>query len=131
MTDHPLKKLIQDAEEAISKKDFDGLMRFYADDAILVVRPGMTASGKDQIRNALHTIEAHFDHAVKFRQGKMEVLEAGDTALVVMDTILEVVTPDAYEIATTRRATYVFRRSASGEWLCAIDNAYGTGFLDE
>jgi ketosteroid isomerase-like protein len=28
-----------------------------------------------------------------------------------------------------RRATYVFRRSNSGKWLCAIDNSYGTDLL--
>jgi len=30
----------------------------------------------------------------------------------------------------TRRATYVFKKSAGGKWLCAIDNSYGTDLLD-
>ena len=52
MSDHPLKALIEAADRSISAKDFDGLMRFYADDATLVVKAGMCAKGKDQIRKA-------------------------------------------------------------------------------
>ena len=41
----------------------------------------------------------------------MEVLEAGDSALVIMESTLD-------------------HRDADGRWLCAIDNSYGTALLD-
>ncbi|MBB4577568.1 YybH family protein [Rhizobium lentis] len=72
MSDHPLKALIESADRSISAKDFDGLMRFYTDDATLVVKAGMYAKGKDQIRKAFEAISAHFQGKLKVRQGRME-----------------------------------------------------------
>ncbi|MEX5405877.1 nuclear transport factor 2 family protein [Stenotrophomonas sp. WED208] len=130
MSDHPLKTLIEAADRSISAKDFDGLMRFYTDDATLVVKPDMYARGKDQIRRAFEAISAHFDGQLKVRQGKIEVIEGGDTALVVMETWLDTAGEDGSATSTVRRATYVFRRESSGNWLCAVDNSYGTALLD-
>lgn len=127
MSDHPLKQLIKAADEAITAEDFDSLMAFYADDATLVVKPGMNASGKDQIRKAFVAIAAHFKNQLKVRQGRMEIIEGADTALVIMETFLD--TGDQSE-PIVRRATYVFRKSEAGRWLCAVDNSYGTSILD-
>ncbi len=127
MTDHPLKQVIEAADRAITAEDFDGLMDFYAEDATLVVRPGLTASGKDRIRKAFEAIAAHFNNRLKVRQGRMKVIEGGDTALVIMETLLE--TEDG-DVPIVRRATYVFRKSVTGRWLCVIDNSYGTSLLD-
>jgi uncharacterized protein (TIGR02246 family) len=127
MSDHPLKQLIQAADQAITAEDFDSLMEFYADDATLVVKPGMNASGKEQIRKAFVAIAAHFKNQLKVRQGRMEIIEGGDTALVIMETFLD--TGDQNE-PIVRRATYVFRKSETGRWLCAVDNSYGTSILD-
>jgi ketosteroid isomerase-like protein len=54
-------------------------------------------------------------------QNGMEVLESGDTALVLANTVISAPNFPSME----RKATYVFRKSPSGEWLCSIDNSYG------
>ena len=41
MSPHPLRTLIETCDAAISRRDFDALMAFYAEDAALVVKPGM------------------------------------------------------------------------------------------
>ena len=41
MSQHPLRTLIETCDAAISRRDFDALMAFYAEDAALVVKPGM------------------------------------------------------------------------------------------
>jgi uncharacterized protein (TIGR02246 family) len=128
MSDHELKQIIEAADRAITAEDFDGLMEFYAEDATLVVRPGLHATGKVQIRKACEAIAAHFKNQLKVRQGKMQVIEGGDTALVIMETVLET---EAQEKPIVRRATYVFRKSRAGRWLCVVDNSYGTSLLDE
>lgn len=128
MSDHELKQIIEAADRAITAEDFDGLMEFYAEEATLVVRPGLFATGKDQIRKACEAIAAHFKNQLKVRQGRMQVIEGGDTALVIMETILET---EAQEEPIVRRATYVFRKSRAGRWLCVVDNSYGTSLLDE
>jgi ketosteroid isomerase-like protein len=41
---------------AIKNEDFDTLMAYYTDDAVLVVKPGMIAKGKDEIKKAFIAI---------------------------------------------------------------------------
>lgn len=132
MSDHVLKNVIEAADRAITAENFDALMDFYAEDATLVVKPGLNATGKAQIHKAFVAIADHFKHQIKVKQGAMKVIEGGDTALVIMETILDVVDVDVDAASTsiTRRATYVFRRDTNGKWLCVIDNSYGTNLLD-
>jgi uncharacterized protein (TIGR02246 family) len=129
MTFHPVKKLIEDADKAITSEDFDTLMDFYADDAILVIKPGMTASGKDQIRKAFVAIAEYFKHSLVVKQGEMQVLQGGSTALVPMETVVESMDDEGKKTSTTRRATYVFREGSDNQWLCVVDNSYGTDLL--
>ncbi len=130
MTSQALQTVIEAADRAISAEDFDGLMTFYAEDATLVVQPGMAVTGKTRIRKAFEAIADHFNHRLTVRQGPMEVFEGGDTALVVMKTFLDTVDSDGWDLTLVRRASYVFKRSDSGEWLCTVDNSYGTDLLD-
>ncbi len=129
MAEHELVRLIKAADTAITTEDFDTLMTFYADDALLVVKPGMIARGKEQIRRAFVKIAEHFRHTVDVSQGETVILENGDTALVIMETVVSSMDADGKPVAVTRRATYVFRRGAEGKWLCVVDNSYGTDLL--
>lgn len=127
---HPLKTLIEASDRAITAEDFDAVTEFYADDATLVVRPGLNVSGKPAIRRAFAAIAAHFNHSLKVGQGDMVVLEGADTALVLMESTLDAVDKAGADVSTVRRATYVFRKGEDGRWLCAIDNSYGTDLLN-
>ena len=131
MPSHPLQQLIEAADRAITAEDFDTLMDVYAEDATLVVKPGMHAVGKEQIRRAFDAIGAYFNHSLVVRPGKMVVTEGGDTALVIMETHLEITGSDGSTTSTSRHATYVFRKSLDGKWLCVIDNSYGTDLLKD
>ena len=55
------------------------------------------------------------------QQQGMSILESGDTALVLANTV--VTAPNMP--STVRKATYVFNRTPTGTWLCSIDNSYG------
>jgi len=87
----------------------------------------MNATGKEQIRKAFVAIAAHFKNQLKVRQGRMTVIEGADTALVIMEILLDT---EGQKEPIVRRATYVFRKSDGGRWLCAVDNSYGTSILD-
>jgi uncharacterized protein (TIGR02246 family) len=130
MASHPLLTLIQSADRAITAEDFDALMAFYTDDAVLVVKPGLNVAGKEKIRAAFVRIAAYVGHTMRVGQGRFEVLETGDAALVIMESTLDYVDPSVQAVHANRRATYVFRREADDQWLCAIDNSYGTALLD-
>ena len=126
MSEHPVLELIKHADRAISAEDFDALMAFYADDAVLVVQPGQIAKGRPQIREAFVAIAKHFKNALTVTQGEAHVIEGADTALVIMETHLHI---GGVAEPTTRRATYVFKRDQTHGWLCTVDNSYGTDLL--
>ena len=121
---------IAKADQAIKEERFDDLMEFYTEDAVLVVRPGVEAHGKEAIKAAFVKIAAYFQNSIVPTQGKMVMLEGGDTVLVLSQTLLDADNKDTTEYSMDRRATYVFRL-VDGQWKCAIDNSYGTTLLDE
>lgn len=129
MQHHPVRLAIEAADRAISSEDFDTLIEFYAEDATLVVKPGMLVRGKAQIRKAFVAIAEHFKHQLTVTQGRMEIIEGAGTALVIMETRLATRDADDAPLHVERRATYVFRHEADGRWLCVIDNSYGTDLL--
>ena len=128
--EHKLKEFIKKCDIAIKQEDFDTLMNYYTDDAILVIKPGSIARGKEEIKTAFIIIAKYFNNSLVPTQGEMIILEAGDTALVISQTLLKADKIDS-EYSKDRRATYVFKKSPEGEWLCAIDNSYGTDLINK
>lgn len=130
MHSHPLRQIIESCDRAISAKDFDALMENYAEEAALVVKPGLIVTGKENIRKAFVAISDYFQDQLIVEQGEMQVIEGGGDALVIMETKLRFPDGQGETVETTRRATYVFRQEEGGRWLCTIDNSYGTSLLD-
>ena len=124
-----IKELIDAADKAIKEERFDDLMDFYADDAVLVVRPGLEVQGKEAIKKAFIRIAAYFKNSLIPKQGKMLMTEAGDTVLVISQALLEADNKSESEYSMERRSIYVYK-NINGKWLCAIDNSYGTSLLD-
>lgn len=124
-----IKALIDAADKAIKEERFDDLIEFYTDDAVLVVRPGLEVKGKDAIKGAFIKIAAYFKNSIEPTQGKMLMIEAGDTVLVLSQTLLDADNKESSEYSMDRRATYVYR-NIDGKLLCAIDNSYGITLLD-
>ncbi|MED4073195.1 YybH family protein [Priestia endophytica] len=128
MAEQELKEVIRECDTAIQNEDFDTLMNYYTDDAVLVVKQGMIAKGKEEIKKAFIAIAKYFNNSIVPSQGEMVILEAGDTALVLSQTFLDANKEDS-KYPMERRATYVFRKSTEGRWLCVIDNSYGTDLI--
>ncbi|VBB05686.1 Hypothetical protein LUCI_0905 [Lucifera butyrica] len=128
--EHELRELIQKCDLAIQQEDFDTLMNYYTDDAILVVRPGMIARGKEEIKKAFIAIAKYFNNSLVPAQGEMVILETGDTALVISQAFLKADIKDS-KYSMERRSTYVFKKDSHNAWLCAIDNSYGTDLLNK
>jgi uncharacterized protein (TIGR02246 family) len=126
---HELVALIHAADDAINREDLDAVMDFYTEDATLVVRPGLNATGKAQIRKALGAIAEHSSHSLHVTQDKLIVVEGGDSALVLGRAEIRAKDPSGSDVCIEREATYVFTKSLDGVWRCAIDNSYGTSLL--
>ncbi|WP_024873597.1 YybH family protein [Tolumonas lignilytica] len=126
MAQHPIELLINKADSAINAEDFDTLIDIYAENAVLVVKPGMNVIGKEQIKKAFIAIAAYFEHSLDVTQAGLEILESGDTALVLAKTKVSANNQPPLE----RKATYVFQHFAQKGWLCVIDNSYGHDLLE-
>lgn len=126
MTEHPIISQIKAADKAIVAEDFDTLLDIYTADAVLVVQPGTNAVGKAQIRQAFEKIAIYFQHGLQVNQAAIDVLETGNTALVLANTIISA--PGLEPV--TRQATYVFVKNTDNIWRCAIDNSYGHAILN-
>lgn len=125
-----LRQIIEACDKAITARDFDLLMTYYAEDAALVVKPGLIATGKENIRKAFVAISDYFQGQLVVEQGEMQVIEGAGNALVIMETVLHYPDEEGVFVTTSRRATYVFRHEADGRWVCTIDNSYGTDLLN-
>ena len=121
MNRHPVELQIEKADKAIVAENFDVLIDIYTDDAVLVIEPGRNAVGKNEIRKAFEAIAIYFKNGLQVEQNGMEIIESGDTALVLANTV---VSGPGFP-ATERKATYVFNKSPGDIWLCSIDNSYG------
>lgn len=130
MVNQQIKRLIERADDAINREDFETLMEFYSDEAILVVKPGMVAKGKEQIKKAFVAIADYFNHSLVVKQGSMCILETGDTALVISNTVLNARQKENTSFSMDRNATYVFKKGVDQQWRCIIDNSYGVELLD-
>ncbi|TNJ24608.1 hypothetical protein CF111_07670 [Aeromonas sobria] len=61
MSQHSLRTLIETCDAAISRRDFDALMAFYAEDVALVVKPSMVVRGIPVIRRATYVFRKETD----------------------------------------------------------------------
>lgn len=60
----------------------------------------------------------------------MLMIKAGNTVLVLSQTLLDSDNKEESEYSMDRRATYVYHK-VDDQWLCAIDHSYGTSLLDQ
>lgn len=123
-----LTQLIANADVAITDENFEYLMSFYTEKGTLVVKEDLNVSGKASIKKAFIAIAEFFNHSLQVSQGKVKVIFGDDCALVLAETILSANMPNKGQFNTTREATYVFRL-INEQWLCVVDNSYGTDLL--
>jgi uncharacterized protein (TIGR02246 family) len=129
MEDHVLREEIAKADKAINERDFDTVASCYTKEAVLVIKPGMLAQGRDDIKVAHKRISDYFNGSLSVSQGEMVIIEAGDIALVLSKTYVDSPEKLDSEFSTERNAIYVYKKTAGGKWLCAIDNSYGVELL--
>ncbi|WP_420912535.1 YybH family protein [Listeria floridensis] len=126
-----IKQVIASCDQLIQDEKFNELVEYYTEDAVLVVKPGIEARGKAEIKTAFAKIAQYFDNSIKPVEGEMKMIIAGDTVLVLAQTFIEASEKAVKQsdFSMERRATYIFKQ-VDHNWLCAIDNSYGTSLLD-
>lgn len=129
MNNHAIIQEIHSADQAINRNDFDTVAKSYTHDATLVVKPGHLVSGRSDIREAHKKISEYFNGGLEVSQREIAIIEAGNTALVMAQTIIKSPGKLDSEYSAERDAIYVYVRDKNGNWLCAIDNSYGFDVL--
>jgi uncharacterized protein (TIGR02246 family) len=119
--------LVREAEEhgnryvaAFNAGDVATLDTMYTDDAISVWEPGVPLSGQAR-KDALRELIAM---KPKMTATLRESQVTGDTALLVVDWVIELTTPDGEEQRLSGVGLDVLRRR-DGQWLFAVDNPFG------
>ena len=122
---HPVTRQLHAMHDAVNNNDLTALQTLYCEDAFLVDKPRV--SSRSDLQRALSAFKQRYmpEHIVS--QGDEVVIEAGDTALVISKLYLNAT--GAVD-CNVKRAIYVFRKNAEGEWQCAIDNFFGVDLID-
>lgn len=54
MIEQTIKKLTAAADQAIREERFDDLVNYYTEDAVLVIKPGKEAHGREAVKKSLY-----------------------------------------------------------------------------
>ncbi len=99
--------------------DLDGLIALYEPDAVLQPSTGDVFTGSEAIRGYLAQLLAM---KPTMDVVPADVLQAGDTALVVNEWSMRGTAPDGSTIEGGGRSADVLRRQPDGGWLVLIDH---------
>jgi uncharacterized protein (TIGR02246 family) len=104
--------------ERLNRADLDGLVSLYEPDAVFEASPGTVVRGRSDIRRALAALLLV---SPRITTETVQVLVAGDVALVVNEWALTGATPDGTAVRQAGRSADVVRRQPGGHWLVTID----------
>lgn len=100
----------------------EALARVYAPDAVFVARPGDQVTGP-----GLAAANAEFQSlGLPVRVSPRHTYVSGDTALLIVDWMIDGTGTDGEHVHIEGTATDVARRGSDGLWRYVIDNPFGT-----
>jgi len=74
MNELPVLQVVRRCDRAMTSRDYDALMQHYVEDASLMIKPGMTVTGKAAMRRAFKAI---VQDKRMVELGRMAVIERG------------------------------------------------------
>jgi ketosteroid isomerase-like protein len=112
-----------DFETALNKGDLDGIVALYDENAVLHVQTGEIHSGPAAVRAEMEQLiasQANITNTLR------HTFRHGDIALIVVDYVLHLTTPDGSPVVITGTATNVIQDQAEKGWRMIIANPQGT-----
>lgn len=101
--------------EAVKKKDLDGVVSLYTDDAVILPDEKEIASGKNAIRKFYNDWFAENDKLVQQRFDNVDSVQEGDL-LIDSTKFSGVATKDGKEVQLKGKRLVVWKRDPKGEW---------------
>ena len=122
MTAQTPEQVYQLFEQALNAGDIETLMELYEPDAVLVVQPGQTVTGHEQVRQAL---QGYIALKGTITMGKPGIVQGADLAFLASRWSLEGTGQDGQPVTIGGVTADVVRRGADGGWRLALDNPAG------
>jgi uncharacterized protein (TIGR02246 family) len=97
----------------------DRLLELYEQEAVFAPEPGVVHTGRVAVRAALAGM---LELSPAMTANVIEVQQAGDIALVIVDWKLRGTAPDGTPIEKQGRSADVLRRQSDGTWRVLIDH---------
>ena len=127
MTEQTPSDLLSSFTQAINAGDLEGALALYDGEAAFMASSGTVVRGKEALRDTLAGFIA-MKPVLTFNS--VDVVQSGDTALVLGSWTLSGTGPDGSPIHLTGRSTDIHRRTG-GVWRTLVDNPWGTGVLPD
>jgi ketosteroid isomerase-like protein len=107
---------------ALRSRDIDAAVALYEEGATAVVGPGLLAKGEPSIRRLF---EGVFSLDTEMRYEVKHMVEAGDIALFT--GMLSIAGgPEVIPVPRRNAQAIILRKQPDGNWLIAVDNAFGS-----
>jgi len=95
-------------------------------EAVFVPEPGKPVTGAEILRRT----EEFLALGVPLSATARHIYQAGDTALLIVDWVIDGTGSDGSPVHMTGTATDVVRRGADGRWRYLVDSPHGTATVD-
>jgi uncharacterized protein (TIGR02246 family) len=118
---------VKELDDALERGDFEAVLNFYEDDAVVVVEPNRLARGKKDLREFFTYL---FTLTPSARQIKTRVIESGDIALFISKWVFSGFDGNGQPFSREAIAACVFRKNADEKWRLVIDNSLGPAILE-
>lgn len=107
--------------EAFNRGDADAVNAFYTDEAVAVWEPGKPLTGQARKDSVKEFLAVGPKMTAKVRQSFV----TGDTALLIVDWVIDTVDADGEPEQLKGVGVDVLRLGEDGNWRYAIDDPYG------
>ena len=126
MTAQTPEQVYQLFVQALNAGDIERLMELYEPDAVLVIQPGQTVTGHEQVREAL---QGYVALKGTITMGSPGIVQGADVAFLASRWSLEGTGQDGQPVTLSGVSGDVVRRGTDGVWRFALDNPAGIDSL--
>jgi uncharacterized protein (TIGR02246 family) len=117
-----IRQLLADSEKNFAARDFDKVMKFYANDAVVLLPDRPMLKGTAAIKAAMQDAFGGPNISVAVRPDSFEVASSGDLAYGYGTGTSTITDPKTRSVATAQsKWVTVFRKQPGGSWQAVAD----------
>ena len=117
-----IRQLLADSEKDFAARDFDRVMKFYADDAVVFLPGKPMLKGADAIKAAMRDAFGDPNISVTVKADSVEVASSGDIAYGYGTGISTLTDPNTKSVTTAEsKWVTVFKKQPGGSWQAVAD----------